>query len=343
MFEKYTSENPYFIAEIGVNHEGSIERAKRLIVELAKAGAHCAKFQTYKAEKLAAVDSPAYWDQNEEKTETQFKLFKKLDQFSDKDYSDLSAFCKTLGIDFLSTPFDLEAVASLASLMKFYKIASADITNMPLIKLIAKQKKPVVMSTGAASLKEIMYAVAVLEKYGAPEICLLHCVLNYPTPLDKAYLSFIKVLKKEFSDLTIGYSDHVKPDVFHSALSVALENGATLIEKHYTYDKTLPGNDHYHAFDLPDFISFKKLLEMRQQLNRDIPSGRVDESEAILNARRSVYTAREIQAGQIITEDDLICLRPGSGISPIDYEKLIGSKVNRDLPSNYQIRWEDMS
>lgn len=343
MFEYYTSENPYFIAEIGVNHEGSIKKAESLISELAKAGVNCAKFQTYKAEKLAAVDSPAYWDQSEETTETQFKLFKKLDKFSDEDYVYLSNFCSKLNIDFLSTPFDLDAVFSLANLMKFYKIASADITNLPLIKSIARQKKPVILSTGASSLKEIKNAVTALEKFGAPEVCLLHCILNYPTPPDKAYLSFIKVLKSEFSDLTIGYSDHVKPDVFHSALTVALENGATIIEKHYTFDKNLPGNDHYHAFDFADLTSFKNLLRTRRELNKKLPIPRDDERGAVLNARRSVYTAREIQAGSIIQENDLICLRPGTGISPVNWEKLIGLKAIRNLSANHQIGWDDVS
>ena len=144
MFEKYTSENPYIMAEIGVNHEGNLNTAKLMIEQIAIAGAHCAKFQSYKAEKLAARNSPAYWDLSEEKTKTQYELFQKFDSFEVNDYQMLSDCCNKLNIDFLSTGFDLDAIEMLKPLQDFYKIASADLTNYPLLRSVASKKKPVV-------------------------------------------------------------------------------------------------------------------------------------------------------------------------------------------------------
>ena len=158
--------NPYIIAEIGVNHEGSMALAKKLILEAKNGGAHAAKFQSYKAEMIASKHSPAYWDQTKEPTDSQYKLFQKYDAFGEQEYIELAQYCKELGIDFMSTPFDLQAVDFLAPLMPAFKIASADITNVPLIRKCAAQKRPLIISTGAATLPEIEFAVQTAKEAG---------------------------------------------------------------------------------------------------------------------------------------------------------------------------------
>ena len=251
--KQYTFCNPYIIAEIGVNHGGNLEKAKLMIKECADNGAHAAKFQTYKAEKIASKDhSKYYWDLNEESSTSQYDLFKKYDSFGPAEYLELASYCKKLGIDFLSTPFDLDAVDMLDPLVPLFKIASADITNIPLLKKIASKNKLIILSTGASTLDEVQSALNTLVKNGANDVCLLHCVLNYPTPPQNAQLAGISNLISTFGDsCSIGYSDHVKPSENGTlpALHMASILGCLVLEKHFTYDKTLKGNDHYHAMD----------------------------------------------------------------------------------------------
>jgi sialic acid synthase SpsE len=252
---------PYVIAEIGVNHEGSFDKAKMLI-ELAKeGGANAAKFQTYKANTLASINSPHYWDLEKENTKSQFKLFQKYDCFEPDDYVKLAEHCEKINIDFMSTPFDHFSVDFLDPIMSAYKVASADITNFPLIDLIARKKKPIILSTGASNISEIQDAIAVIQKNGNDQIALLHCILNYPTKNEDANLLMIQGLKKSFPKYTIGYSDHTLPLNNMLSLTTAYILGARIIEKHFTYDKSLPGNDHYHAMDLNDLKIFRKNLD----------------------------------------------------------------------------------
>jgi N-acetylneuraminate synthase len=335
---------PYIIAEIGVNHEGEMHLAKRLIREAKEGGAHAAKFQSYKAEKIASKHSPAYWDQTKEPTGSQFALFKKYDSFSVQNYIELAEYCNDLNIDFMSTPFDLEAVTFLEPLMPIYKIASADITNVPLLRRCAEQGKPVVLSTGASSIEEIRFAVNTLRNSGANNITLLHCVLNYPTPLDRAQLGMIDELKKEFPDCLIGYSDHVVPDETISALEVAALKGAVIIEKHFTHDKTLPGNDHYHAMNKTDLQAFVKKLEIYQVLT--LGSNKKDlsnEELSRMHARRSIVSKYDIKKGELFDETNLICKRPAHGISPIHWDEIVGTRANADIPEDMHIQWEMIS
>ena len=243
---------PYVIAEIGVNHEGSMELARRLIREAKAGGCHAAKFQTYKAGMLASRHSPAYWDTTKEPTPSQYALFKKYDYFGEPQYRELAAYCAEIGIDFASTPFDDAAIDFLDELMPFFKVASADLTNVPLLRRVAGKGKPVLLSTGASTLGEIDEAIVQLKTHGCPSVVLLHCVLNYPTPNEHAHLAMIKGLVRAYPDLLIGYSDHTLPDPSMTPLVTAYLLGARVLEKHFTYDKTLPGNDHYHAMDQDD-------------------------------------------------------------------------------------------
>jgi len=336
-------QSPYIIAEIGVNHEGSLDLAKELIRLAKEGGANAAKFQSYKAEKIASKNSPSYWDLKKEKTQSQFELFKKYDGFEVKDYEELARYCKELKIDFLSTPFDLEAVDFLNPLMPLFKIASADITNDPLLKKVAAQQKPVLISTGCSRLGEIERARRLLLENGASEVVLLHCVLNYPTPDAHAHLNMIDDLKRQFPESHIGYSDHTVPDAHMTALSMAYLKGAYVIEKHFTHDKALPGNDHYHAMDVNDLKIF------RSQIQKYFTLGGVDqkmplpeEALARKNARRSFVIQGEVEAGAGLSTENLIAKRPAFGVSPIHWELVQGARVNKNLTDDHILTWEDL-
>jgi N-acetylneuraminate synthase len=335
---------PYVIAEIGVNHEGSVETALELIRLAAEGGADGAKFQTYKAAKLASRHSPSYWNLAQEPTTSQFELFRKYDRFDPADYRTLAARCSREGIDFLSTPFDLEAVDLLDPLVPFFKIASADITNVPLLRKVAGTFKPVVLSTGASTLEEISDAVALLEGAGAPAVVLLHCVLNYPTPYEAANLNMIGGLRLKFPDRVIGYSDHTLPDPQMGVLAAAYLKGARVIEKHFTHDKSLPGNDHYHAMDISDLKTLRRQIRFVRSLEGQTAKAPL-ESEMISrqNARRSIVLARPVQNGAILDEAALTCKRPGSGISPLDWHRVVGMRAARDLAEDTILTWDDLS
>ena len=335
--------NPYVIAEIGVNHEGSMELAKRLINEALEAGAHAAKFQSYKAEKIASKHSPAYWDREKEPTESQFKLFQKYDKFGPDEYKELAEHCQKVGIDFMSTPFDLDAVDFLEPLVPVFKIASADITNIPLLRKVSSKGKPVIISTGAASLPEIEFAVKIVIEACCTELSLLHCVLNYPTPEENAQLGMITVLKRVFPDCVIGYSDHVAPDETISALEAAMLLGACVLEKHFTHDKSLPGNDHYHAMDKLDLKRFISKSRKYRVLIGDGNKNLELEGSARLNARRSIVAASDIKAGDILDENNLILKRPGHGISPIHWDEIRGRKASHNIENDDILSWKDIT
>ena len=265
--------NPYLIAEMGVNFYDTaktigispLDAAKLYIDKAAEAGIDCAKFQSYKAGTIVSKNSPAYWDTTKEPTKTQYELFLKHDSFDEKDYRELCNYTHEKGMDFTSTPFDYASADYLENMVDFYKISSSDLSNLPFIRHIGSKGKPVVMSVGAAYLSEVDEAVRALREVGCKDITLLHCVLSYPTNPKDANLRVIETLKKDFPDVKIGFSDHVAPDDTMMTLAAAYMLGAEVIEKHFTLDKTLPGNDHYHAGDPEDFqkaISNFKWIDM---------------------------------------------------------------------------------
>ena len=335
---------PYIIAEIGVNHEGSLDLAKRLI-ELAKeGGADGAKFQSYKADTLASKHSPAYWDTSKESTRSQHELFQKYDNFEPADYAALAEHAKRCGIDFLSTPFDDAAVDYLQPLVPFYKIASADITNTPLLRRVARTGKPVVLSTGASNMDEIRWSVRTLHDAGTTDVVLLHCILNYPCENHNAHVRMITGLAEAFPDYLIGYSDHTVPDPDMTALAVAYSLGAVVLEKHFTHDKTLPGNDHYHAMDVHDLRRFVERMGTIADIlgETEAKSPIATEEISRLNARRSIVLARAVRAGQALTEADLTYKRPGTGVGPQDWDRVIGMTVNKDLDDDHVLTWDDL-
>ena len=333
------SSAPYVIAEIGVNHEGSMDLAKRLVDLAREGGADAAKFQTYKADTLASKHSPSYWDLSKEPTTSQHKLFQKYDSFGPDEYRELARYCGEVGIEFVSTPFSDDAVDLLEPLMPFFKIASADITTTPLLRRVARTGKPVVLSTGASTSAEVRLAVETLRK-----LSLLHCVLNYPTADENAHLGMITALRREYPDVLIGYSDHTVPDEGMTALCTAYVLGAKIIEKHFTHDKTLPGNDHYHAMDMDDlrrFIANVKRLDSMIGSTEDVASIETEEISRT-NARRSIVLDADVTAGTVLTEAMLTYKRPGTGVSPVDWDRVIGMRVKRDLSRDDVLQWEDI-
>ena len=329
---------PYIIAEAGVNHEGKMDLAKRLIDEAKEGGADAIKFQTYKADTLTSKNSPAYWDTTKEPTKTQYALFKKHDKFWKKEFVKIKEYCDKVGIEFLSTPFDIESAKFLNDLMDVFKISSSDITNKPFIEFICNFKKPIILSTGASYLYEIQEAVEWIETLNNP-LVLLHCILNYPTSDKNANLGMIIGLKEKFPDNIIGYSDHTLPKDMKS-LEIATLLGAKIIEKHFTFDKTLPGNDHYHAMNKEDLKIFITNLERDFNLLGSFKVSTIeDEKIARENARRSLVSKYFIPKDKIIEPTDISWKRPGSGISPRNFNKLIGLKSKEDIPEDKVLTW----
>ena len=329
---------PYIIAEIGVNHEGSMKLAKRLIDEAKEGGADAVKFQSYKAKTLASKDSPSYWDTTKEPTMSQYELFKKYDSFWFDEMRELKEYCDKVGIEFMSTPFDIESANFLNELMDVFKISSSDITNKPFIEYICKFNKPIILSTGASHLYEIQEAVSWIEKYGNP-LALLHCVLNYPTPDENANLGMILGLKKAFPDKIIGYSDHTLPKDM-KVCEMATMLGAVIIEKHFTHDKSLSGNDHYHAMDKEDLKLFRKNLERIFEILGSFKVEALgDEELARKNARRSLVAIKDMLKGKIVTQSDLTFKRPASGISPKFIDEIVGKKVIKDIKEDTVLKW----
>ena len=335
---------PYVIAEIGVNHEGDLGLAMTLIDLAKEGGADAAKFQSYKAGRIASRDSPAYWDTTKEKTRSQFELFSKYDGFGPEQYAALAAHCRQVGIDFLSTPFDSGAVDFLEPLVPFYKIASADITNVPMLRQVAAKGKPVLLSTGASTLGEIDMAVVTLSAAGCEDLVLLHCILNYPCPNANAHLNMIEGLLRAYPRNVIGYSDHTVPDERMLVLCAAWLKGALVLEKHFTHDKWLPGNDHYHAMDVNDLRRLQQNIDLLQEVmgeshKQPIP----EEAMAREHARRSIVVDRPMKVGQTITADDITYKRPGHGVSPLFWDQVVGRTVSRDLDEDHVLRWEDLA
>lgn len=336
--DPYLVRKPYIIAEAGVNHEGSMELAKRLIEEAKEGGAHAIKFQTYKAETIASKHSPSYWDTSKEATKSQYELFKKYDKFWKKEYEELKRSCDDFDIEFMSTPFDSSSAIFLNELMDVFKISSSDITNLPFIELMCGFGKPIILSTGASYIWEVQQALEKIHEYQIP-VCLMHCILNYPTLDENANLGMIKNLMTKFQDCIPGYSDHTLPNDMSVLVSANLL-GAVIIEKHFTHDKTLPGNDHYHAMDKTDLKHFFNKIESIYKTIGSFEKKPLSTEEiSRANARRSLVTSKEIKKGQTISLDMLTWKRPASGISPKYINDVIGCIALDDLQEDSVLQW----
>lgn len=340
---------PYVIAEMGVNFYDTarelnispLEAAKLYIDRAAKAGIDCAKFQSYKAGTIVSKNSPAYWDMAKEPTKTQYELFLKYDHFDEAQYRELAQYAHAKGMDFTSTPFDYASADYLYELVDFYKISSSDLSNHPFIRYIAAKGKPVFLSVGASYLSETEEAVRILKEEGCRDIVLLHCVLSYPTAPQDANLNVITTLRRVFPDLRIGFSDHVAPDDTMMTLAAAYMLGAEVIEKHFTLDKTLSGNDHYHAGDPQDF---KKAIRNFHWI--DTVQGSAEKTVLACEqvprreARRSLVVTRNMKAGEKLTRQVLMAKRPGTGISPKDEELVLGRVLTRDVAEDTIVTWD---
>ena len=339
----------YIIAEAGVNHNGSEELAMKLIEVAAKAGAHAVKFQTFKADRLVSRGTAtAAYQQQQTGTLDQFDMLKDL-ELSETSYVRLFDHCKTLDIEFLSTPFDLESAQFLVDLgMEKIKVPSGEISNIPLIRGLAKYDLPIILSTGMAEMEEIQDAVSAIEdvrqesKMKQPlseKLCLLHCTSNYPTNDENVNLKAITTMMKTFN-LPIGYSDHTEGIVV-SLAAAAL--GAVVLEKHFTIDRSLPGPDHKASIE-PDTL--KTLIDDAMRVSRCLGDGikKPTDSEMEIKklVRRSVVLNKSLSAGHCIIQGDIQLLRPGTGIAPKDIDKVIGAELAVDKKAGDLLEWEDL-
>ena len=343
LWERLKSGKPFFIAEAGVNHLGSLELGEKLIREAAQAGAHAIKFQSYKAKNLTTKDAPRFWDWEGEinREGSQFDSYSLLDSFGEDEHLELKKICDKYRIEFMSTPFDNEATDYLDRVgINAYKIASCDVTNHPLLMHVATKGKIVMLSTGASTVEEIREAVQILKK-GTDKIVVMHCNLKYPTPDDEINLSMISHLKSEFPDCLIGLSDHTMNLL---TPSFAYMLGANICEKHYTVDKTLElSADHWLSVDPNDV---REIIKNYSTAEKMLGSGKKDctagEERARMYARRSIVANCNIKKGGIFTEQNIACKRPGTGLHPRFYFELIGKVAQRDIQEDDLLTTEDL-
>ncbi|ABI57709.1 N-acetylneuraminate synthase family protein [Alkalilimnicola ehrlichii MLHE-1] len=320
---------PYVIAEAGVHHYDSLELARAYVLEARKAGADAIKFQTYTADELVTRWAPLYW--TDARFETQHQVFSTKRGLSPTEYRSLFDYARELGITPLSTPFDPASVDLLDGLgMAAFKVASADITHRPLLQDIAGKGKPVLLSTGAASMAEVRSALEVLESEGVP-VALLHCSLAYPTPVDQANLSRLGLLAEQFPGRVLGYSDHTPPRDSALPCPASVLLGARVIEKHFSLNRHLAGDDHYHSVD-PDGLA-RLVRDCRDAWAMSRPAAEITAAEesARTQARRSVVAATDLPAGTTLAAGHLAYKRPGTGVPPTQAEDLIGRRLAVDL------------
>ena len=346
LWELLRSGKPFFIAEAGVNHLGSLALGERLIKEAADAGANAIKFQSYKAKNLCTRDAPRFWDWDGEVEEegSQFDSYSHLDSFGEREHAELKRMCDENDIEFMSTPFDNEAADYLDRVgIRAYKIASCDVTNHPLLRRVGIKNKIVMLSTGAASLEEISQAVKVLEESGTNKIVIMHCNLKYPTAASDINLSMIKSLQSRFGTKYIfGLSDHTR-EIETPGFAVML--GANVVEKHYTVDKTLGKSaDHWLSVDPKEVREIVTMMSLSHSMLGSCEEKACTESEerAKKYARRSVVSLRDIKKGDTFTEDNLGCKRPGTGISPMMYDNIVGKIALRNIKEDSLLESEDI-
>lgn len=343
IFPRLNAGKPVLIAEIGVNYYdiarvrgmSLLDAAKLMVVEAARAGIHAVKFQTYRATTLAARESPSYWDLNENPVTSQRELFSHFDKFGPVEYAALAHFSEENGVEFFSTAFDEQAADYLEPLMNVYKISSSDLSNLPFVEYQARKGKPVILSIGASNEDEIDRAVGCIRSVNACPLSLLHCVLEYPTPMQDVNLLKIASLKRKYPDCIIGYSDHSKPTPDAIVTNAARLLGAQIVEKHFTLDKMLPGNDHFHAMDPADAQSILAGFELCDMI---LGNGELKclatESAARKNARRSLVSTVDIPAGTTLSAEMLTAKRPGHGLSPMEIDKVVGCRAACLIPAD---------
>lgn len=328
-----SSSSTFVIAEIGCNFEGDMELAKEMIVKAKESVCDAAKFQTFIPEKLVTRTAPKFWEISGCPGETQYDEFKQMPQLNFEQYKDLKKVADDCGIIFFSTPSDEESADMLDEVgVPLFKIASMDLTHIPLLKHIAKKSKPIILSTGMSTIDEIKTAIDAIKSEGNNQIILLHCITNYPTQIEDANLNMILDIKQNFPEYIVGYSDHTKMPESLAIITAAVGIGARVIEKHFTFDKTRPGYDHEISADYEDM---KRIVEsirtIEKALGSSIKKPTLSEEKVRHLARRSIVARTNIPKGTVITKDMLDIKRPGTGLEPRFLYQVIGKKAKKDI------------
>jgi len=329
----------FIIAEAGVNHNGDLDLAKRLIDAARMAGAEAVKFQTFAADRLVTPDAPKteYQKLTTGSAETQLEMLRRLELPAEA-HGPLMEYCKRRGLLFLSTPFDEECADMLEALqVGAYKVSSGELTNLPLLAHIARKGKPLIVSTGMASLGEVETAVATVRDAGNPALALLHCVSNYPAAPQDVNLRAMRTLELAFGR-PVGYSDHTM-GIEVSIAAVAL--GACIIEKHFTVDRSLPGPDHQASL-VPDELAalVRGIRNTEAALGDGCKRPAMSEANTAAAARRSLVAARDLPAGIQLTDDLLALRRPGTGLPPSARPYVVGRKLRRAVLKGTQLMWD---
>jgi len=339
-------ERCFIIAEAGINHNGNINLAYKLVDKAKESGANAVKFQTYKTEIIVSrkAEMASYQKENMRYQESQFDMLKKL-ELSYENFRKIKNYCDDIGITFLSTPDEEESLDFLVGELKVHaiKIGSGEITNLPFLKLVAMKNVPIILSTGMATLSEVEEAINVIFKnqnsvdsYILPPLTLLHCTTNYPTPFEEVNLKAMLTLKEAFK-LPVGYSDHTL-GIEVSIAAVAL--GARIIEKHFTLDKNLPGPDHKASLE-PDELKMmiKAIRNIEIAMGDGIKRPNKSEVEIMKVVRKTLVAARNIRKGEIIEETDITIKRAGTGIPPKFMDIIVGMKINKDIEKDTPFDW----
>jgi N,N'-diacetyllegionaminate synthase len=334
-----TGSKVFVVAEIGINHNGSVSQAEKLIDAAAQSGADAVKFQSFRADRLL-VPSRDRYAQQMDGVESAYQMLRRC-ELSFEDQGKLKNHADERGVLFLSTPFDEESVDFLDTIgVPVFKIASSDITHVPLLRHIASKGKPILLSTGMSFLSEVADAIWNLKSSGAKEILLMHCVSSYPSSPQYMNLRALQTLQSYF-ELSVGLSDHSE-GILLSLVAVAL--GAVLIEKHFTLDKQAPGPDHKASMDPSDL---KLLVQSLRDVEASLGDGRKRpsdvEEESRLFSRRSIVAGVDIRADESIAPWMLAFKRPGSGLEPRNWEKLVGMTARRNIAKDTILQWEDLA
>jgi N,N'-diacetyllegionaminate synthase len=329
----------FIIAEAGVNHNGSVELALKLIDEAKTSGADAVKFQTFRADRLAARSAPKaqYQERTTATDESQFVMLERL-QLDAAAHRRLIEHCSEIGIQFLSSPFDQDSADLLASMdMPIYKVPSGEITNLPFLEHVAQKKRPMILSTGMSTLEEVAEAVHTIRAAGVSDLTLLHCVTEYPAPYAEINLRAMQTLKSAF-DLPVGYSDH---SLGIEIAIAAVAMGAVVIEKHFTLDRSLPGPDHAASLEPAELKQMVAAIRhVESSLGSGIKAPAPCELANISIARKSIVAARSLPAGHRLQNGDLDIKRPGSGLAPKLLPSLIGRTLRSRIEKDGIIDWD---
>lgn len=345
------NKRPFLIANISFNfydlakkeNMSYMDAAKLLIEEAQMCGVNAVIFHVYNVEKFISRESPSFWNLNYEEAVSQFELFSKYEKFGIGEYRKLAQFCKERGIMFLAEPLDFESVDMMGDFVDVYKISSSDLTNIPFIKHVASKNKSILLATGGATMLEIKNAVRAIEDVSTSNIAIMHSVLSYPTDYGDANLLMIKDLADNFPDYEIGYVDYTAPDKNMLVLTTAYNYGATILEKQFTFDKSMDGLYNTFAMDPDDVIIFRNNVLFLSKINgRSNKQPLICESSARKEIRKSIVAKCDIKKGEVLDESNISFKRPGRGISPSQLDEIIGKKAKCDIKKDTFISFDHL-